>query len=97
VEQTPCIWKIKGTRAVQHRIIWWMVDAGAAGHVLLFGWQAQCANDIGIHRITLHRQVEVMIGKGMLFAGKKKGEVMLNPDIFRPQVNQNRFRKMRLP
>lgn len=94
--ESPCIWKIKGLKTLQHRVIWWMVDAGAAGHVLLFGWQIQAARQLGIHRITLNRQVEILMEKGMLFEGGKKGEVILNTEIFKSQADVRHVKKARV-
>ena len=80
-------------RTVQHRIIWWLVDVGAPGYMLKHGWQQECATQLSIHRITLHRQVELMIGLGILFEGEKKGEIIVNTEIFRPAAQTRRLRK----
>lgn len=90
---TPvCIWNIKGMKTLQHRIIWWMVDVGAVGKVLQHGWQAEAARQLGIHRITLWRQCELLIEKGMMREGDKKGEVILNPEIFKSVANPRKIR-----
>jgi hypothetical protein len=91
-----CIWKIKGMKTLQHRIIWWMVDAGAAGHCLMHGWQIEAAKQLNIHRITLYRQVQLMLDLKILFEGKNKGEVILNTDIFKPLADTRRIKKERV-
>ena len=80
-------------RTLQHRILWWLVDVGAPGYMLKHGWQAECAGQLSIHRITLHRQVELMIQLGILFEGKKKGEIIVNTEIFKPAAIARRVKK----
>lgn len=85
------IWK-KDVKAVVHRILWWMLDAGVPGNILRHGWQVAAAKQLGIHRITLHRQIEVMVQAGLLIEGKMKGEVMLNTKIFDQQADRSQIR-----
>ena len=92
--QPDCIWKIP-LKAVQHKLVWWLVDAGAAGNVLLHGWQAQASRQMNMHRLTIHRNITVLIEKGIVIEGAKKGEVTLNTEVFRPQVDTKRIRKER--
>lgn len=87
------IWQ-KDVRSIVHRIIWWMVDIGAPGNILQHGWQVAAARQLGIHRITLRRQVEIMIGAGILVEGKLKGEVVLNTAIFKRVANRAEIRMM---
>ena len=94
---TPvCIWNIRGRKVLQHRISWWMVDAGAVGNILLHGWQVEAARQLAIHRITLWRQCELLIEKGILFEGEKKGEVILNHEIFKSVANTRRIRMQKV-
>ena len=90
------IWKIRNTRTIQHRIVWWLVDVGAAGHVLNHGWQIECARQLGVHRVTIYRQVELMLDLRILFEGPKKGEIILNTDIFKPAAETKRIKKERI-
>lgn len=87
--KASALWQIPELEKAQHRIIWWMVDAGAVGRLLAFGWQKQCASDLGIHRITINRNEEVLYRLGVLYRGKKKGEVGLRPGVFDGAVNKN--------
>jgi DNA-binding IclR family transcriptional regulator len=79
-------------KTLQHRIIWWMVDIGAVGNILLHGWQVEAARQLAIHRITLYRQLELLVEKGIVIEGEKKGEVTLNPEIFKSVANARRIR-----
>jgi hypothetical protein len=83
-------------KTLQHRILWWMVDAGAPGHVLLHGWQVEAAKQLNIHRITLYRQIELMLDFKILFEGEKKGEVIVNTAIFNPASDTRRIKKERI-
>lgn len=85
------IWR-KDVKAVVHRILWWMLDVGVPGHILRHGWQINAAKQLGIHRLTLHRQVQVMVQCGLLIEGNMKGEVMLNTRIFDPQADRSEIR-----
>ena len=85
------IWK-KDVKAVVHRILWWMLDAGVPGNILRHGWQLAAAKQLGIHRLTLYRQIKVMVAAGILIEGKMKGEVMLNTKIFDPQADRSQIR-----
>ena len=76
------IWQQKTMKAVQHRLIWFLVDLGAVGKVAHHGWQRAAAAQLGIHRITINRQVELLVELGVLSEGKKKGEVSVNPSCF---------------
>lgn len=82
-------------RPIIHRILWFLLDIGAPGQLLMHGWQIQAARQLGIHRITLRRQVEAMIEKGLLVEGAKKGEVMLNLAIFTKQGDSSKIRMMK--
>ncbi len=89
------IWK-KNVKARVHQILWWMVDAGVPGHILQHGWQAQAAEQLGLHRLTIHRQVEIMIKSGILLEGPKKGEVMMNLKIFDKQADRELIRMRKI-
>lgn len=85
------IWK-KDVKSIIHRILWWMIDVGAPGQVLRHGWQINASKQLGIHRVTLHRQIDRMVALGILIEGDKKGEVMLNVKIFERQANRSEIR-----
>ena len=76
------IWQLKTMKAVQHRLIWWLIDVGAVGKAARHGWQRSAAAQLGIHRITINRQVQLLVELGVLREGKKKGEVSVNPSCF---------------
>ena len=86
------IWQIKTMKPLQHRIVWWLLDAGAVGKKLRHGWQKQCARQLSVHRITINRNVELMVEYGVLFQGEKKGEVGLKPEIFNREVDRTLLR-----
>ena len=86
-----CLWR-EPLKPVVHRIIWFLLDVGAAGQTLRHGWQMQAAKQLGMTRITLHRQVERMVEMGILFEGEKKGEVRLNTAIFKKRANREVIR-----
>ena len=94
VVPTP-IWK-KRVRPIDHQIVWWMLDAGVPGHVLMHGWQVEAARQLGIHRLTMRRRVIVLIEAGILIDGDKRGEVMLNTAIFNRSADRSRVRMSRV-
>ena len=87
------LWQ-RNLRSVQHRIIWFLVDVGAPGMILQYGWQVEAARQLKIHRITLRRQVQLLVEAGVLVEGLKKGEVMLNLKIFEPNADKSKIRMM---
>ena len=86
-----CLWR-DPLKPVVHRIIWFLLDIGAPGKELKHGWQMQAAAQLGMTRITLHRHVMRMVDQGILFDGGKKGEVILNTDIFRKRAKPELIR-----
>lgn len=89
------MWRIDA-RSIIHRIVWWMVDVGAPGNILQHGWQVEASRQLGVHRITLRRQVQIMVEKKILIEGAKRGEVMLNLDIFRKSADASKLRMAKI-
>ena len=88
-EKVDCLWSMIGYKETAHRIMWWMLDGGTPGHVFGHGWQLVCTKDLGVHRATIRRQVEIMIAGNILIEGNKKGEVMLNVKVFDRKVDRS--------
>lgn len=84
------IWKIRELRQTHHRIIWWMVDAGAIGKALKRGWQKECSKDLDMHRLTLHAAIRKMTAWGVVSEGEKRGDVILNVSLFERKVDRTR-------
>jgi len=89
----PAVWQIKNLRPIQHRIIWWFVDAGLVGSVAARGWQQECAASLGIHRLTLRANVIRMVSMGVMKDGEKRGEVILIASLFDRKVDRGRLKK----
>ena len=89
---TP-IWK-KKIRPIDHQILWFLLDIGAPGNVMMWGWQVNAAEQMGIHRVTMRRRIQVLIEAGCLLQGKRKGEVMINTSIFARQGDRTKLRMM---
>ena len=70
-----------------YKLIFWLIDCGAVDKVLVYGWQKQAARQLNVHRITLNRNVEILVEHGVLIQGKKRGEVGLNSAIFEHAVD----------
>lgn len=90
--QPPCLFRGKVNNAI-HKILWWMLDIGAPGHILKHGWQKAASFQIGLHPTTLGRHVDQMIHDGYLVKGRRAGEVALNVRIFR-KCGQPEFVRM---
>lgn len=86
------IWQIKALKPLSHRIIWWLVDVGATGKRLKYGWQKQCAVQLSIHRITVNRNVEIMVNLGILTQGDKRGEIALNTQVFQRIADKSKLK-----
>lgn len=86
------IWQIKTMRPLQYRLIWWLLDAGAVGKRLRHGWQKQASRQLSVHRITINRNVELLVELGVLFQGQKKGEVGLKADVFNSAVDRSELK-----
>lgn len=94
MSKTLALWQ-RTLRPVQHRIVWFLIDINAPGMLLQHGWQLEAARQLGIHRITLRRQVQLLVEQGVLVEGKKKGEVMLNLKIFASVADKSKMRMMK--
>jgi DNA-binding GntR family transcriptional regulator len=94
VAKSPALWQ-RTLRPVQHRIIWFLLDVGAPGMMLQHGWQLEAARQLEIHRITLRRQVQLLVEEGVLVEGQKKGTVMLNLRIFENRADRKNIRMMK--
>lgn len=79
-------------RPIHHRVIWWIVDAGAVGKVMERGWRNQCADDLGVHRRTVYAAIRKLNGWGIMKNGSKTGESILNPVIFQNGVNRDKLK-----
>lgn len=88
-----CLWKDGMFAPVIHRMIWWMLDVGAPGQILLHGWQAACAREMRMSRITVARNIDKMVALGIL----KEGDTgyLINSDMFKRVGDANRVRKMK--
>lgn len=93
--QPTVIWK-KKIRPIDHQIIWWMLDADVPGNILQHGWQGEAAKQLGVHRLTMRRRVQVLIEAGILLEGEKKGTVLLNLAIFRKVVDKKNIKMERV-
>lgn len=89
------IWK-KVIKPIDHQLLWWLLDIGAPGQLLMHGWQMEAAAQLGIHRITMRRRVQLLVAAGILIEGKKKGEILLNVRIFDRQADRTKVRMMRV-
>lgn len=85
------IWKVRELRPLHHSIIWWIIDGGALGKILANGWQKQCAQDLGVHRLTIRAAIRKMEGWGIILPGEKRGEVILNPVLFVKEVDRSKL------
>ena len=92
MDKVKSLWQIPELEKTQHRIIWWMVDAGAVGRLLEFGWQKRCADDLGIHRITINRNEGVLYNLGVLYRGKRKGQAGLRASVFDGAVDKSKLK-----
>jgi hypothetical protein len=90
----PALWQ-RTLKPIDHQILWWMIDAGVPGNILLHGWMIQASKQIGIHRITLRRRIQVLVEAGILIEGKMKGSVMLNLKIFNNVADRKKIRMMK--
>jgi hypothetical protein len=89
------MWKTD-SKAVIHRIVWFLLDVGAPGHVLMNGWQVNAAQQLGMTNVTLSRQVKVMVEKGILKKGEVHGEFILNTSIFSRIADKDRIRMRKI-
>jgi hypothetical protein len=85
------IWDNLGLRPLHYRVLWWMVDMGAMQGAFLRGWQQICAEDLGIHRITLRRATKVLISKGVL-QEYRRGTVGFVADAFESEADPERVK-----
>jgi hypothetical protein len=83
------IWADLGLRPLHYRVLWWMVDMGAMQGAFLRGWQQICAEDLGIHRITLRRATKVLVEKGVL-QEFRRGTIGLVPKAFESEADTGR-------
>ncbi len=81
------VWQVKGLHDTHYKLIWWLVDAGAVGRVLARGWQERAAGNLGIHRITLWRAMDVLIEHKIAQKGYLKGDITLNIEAFAKSVD----------
>lgn len=92
--KSPALWQ-RTLKPIDHQILWWMVDAGVPGNILLHGWQLDAARQLAIHRITLRRRIQVLVEAGILVEGKLKGSVMVNVKIFKSVADRRKIRMMK--
>jgi hypothetical protein len=82
------VWQIRTLRPIHHRIIWWVVDAGAVGKTMGRGWQKECAANLGIHRLTLSANIKQMVKLGVLQKGERRGEFVLPASLIKRTVDR---------
>jgi len=85
------LWQ-KTLKPIDHQIIWWMVDLGVPGNILVHGWQGQAAGQLGIHRITLGYRVRALVKAGVLVSVNKKGSVRFNLSVFEKVASRSGIR-----
>jgi DNA-binding transcriptional regulator YhcF (GntR family) len=71
-----------------------MIDMGAMQGAFLRGWQQVCAEDLGIHRITLRRATKVLIAKGIL-QEFRRGTAGFIPEAFESEADPGRIKIIR--
>jgi hypothetical protein len=70
VEHKP-IWQDRRLKPLHYRLLWWLLDMGAAGGLLGRGWMLVASMDLGVHRITLNRALKRLVSEGIVVAGRK--------------------------
>lgn len=90
-----CLWKLS-LKPTMSRLLWFLVDSGAVGKVLCNGWQRIASEQLGIHRITINRNVHKMVAMGILSAGDLKGEIFVHPGILRPSEMRKKIRTRKI-
>lgn len=71
------IWKRTDVGVTEHRLIWFLIDVGCMGHTAQRGWVNKCAEQMGVHRITVNRTVKRLVEKGLLIR-PRKGNIEIN-------------------
>ena len=90
-----CLWIDYKLKPVIFRIIFWMLDVGAPGHIMQHGWQVACAREMGMHALSVSRNVEIMIEAGILIKAEKHGEVILNTKRYSRCADRSLVRMMK--
>lgn len=91
--RTPALWQRK-LRPVQHQILWFLIDINSMGKLLCPGWQVEAARQLGIHRVTLYRQIRNLARMGIMVEGVQKGSFMLNLKSFGARADRSRIKMM---
>jgi hypothetical protein len=85
------IWRQHGFKPLHYRLLWWLIDMGAAQGLLGRGWMQIASEDLGVHRITLNRALKKLHEKRMVVAGKK-GSWGILPQAFDSEVDESRVK-----
>ena len=83
----PAIWRNQSLGPVQHRVLWWLIDAGLLKGRLPFGWMRQCSLQLGMHRTTLRRNVQRLVREKVLLEPGGRGVVAINPKSFEGEAD----------
>lgn len=82
------IWKRTDIGVTEYRLLWFLIDVGCMGNVAGRGWVKKCAEEMGLHRITINRTVSKLVNKGLLIR-PRKGNVEFNMDGFVSSLPEN--------
>ena len=63
---TKRVWKNTRLGAAHHRMIWWMIDAGAMKGVLGRGWITECSRQMGIGNQSVLNRIKLLVEVGCL-------------------------------
>ena len=87
---TNPIWSRSDLLPVDHRIIWWLIDAGIVKGALKRGWIKRCAWSLGIHTITMNRRLKHLESVGVLRrVDSLVGIYELNDEVFVSGVDES--------
>lgn len=84
-DKSLCIWKNTKLLEQHHRMLWWMIDAGAMRGMLERGWQVVCMKQMGCTQATVGNRIKLLVAAGALTKTKQGGYVF-NPEFFASQV-----------
>lgn len=90
-DKSHCIWKNTKLLEQHHRMIWWMIDAGAMRGVLDRGWQRACMEQMGCTQATVGNRIKFLVGTGAL-KQLGQGQYVFNPEFFASAVPEGSVR-----
>lgn len=82
------IWKRTDIGVTEYRLIWFLIDVGCMGRVAGRGWVNKCAEQMGMHRVTINRAASRLVAKGFLIR-PCKGNIEFNVDGFASTLPEN--------